>query len=106
MNRLKRFQYSFVDINSFRLVQFTAMDKKWEKQIISWTKLRDQADGMIKSTLENYFPCPYGYSKAKTSEELQKFTEKSMGRSLFAYARSDLLIKTLELEREQQKKNP
>lgn len=80
------------------------MEKQWNNEIKSWTVLRNKADDLIKDTVEKNFPCPYGYPTAKTSPEFITFSEKKMGRALYAYVRSDLLIKTMELKRDQQKK--
>lgn len=81
------------------------MDKQWMRQIENWKQLRSRADGVIKETLKTHFPCEYGYPNPMNTPKSYQQEESIIGRTLWAYARSDLTIKTMQMNRENQKKS-
>lgn len=91
-------------IHQSQFVQCTNMKKQWERQLEQWENLRDQADGVIKSTLKPNFPDPYGRSTSDISPKSNKIVEKKIGRALSVYARSDITIKTMQMNFEETKK--
>lgn len=74
------------------------MDGRWNKMIKGWKELRSHADGLIKVNLDAHFPSKYGY--ANPMDVTNKRNELVIGRALWVYARSDLTIKTMELEQQ------
>lgn len=72
-------------------------------QIKSWKNLRDQADKLVGNTLKTHFPCEYGRPRPGTVPKSNQKEELIVGRALWAYARSDLTIKTMQLKLENTK---
>lgn len=79
------------------------MDKQWKQQIETWEKLRAEADVVIKGTLAKHFPCENAKPKLDNTHKSYHQEELSIGRALWAYARSDLTIKTIQLKCENSK---
>lgn len=74
------------------------MKKQWAEHIQSWKEIRAEADQLIKPTLKTHFPCKYGYPNPMDSPKSYQKEESRIGRALWVYARSDLTIKTMELD--------
>lgn len=78
------------------------MNKNWSKEIESWKNIRDQADILLKRTLQKQDQNQHERS-GLTSRNHQNFSQDekiAIGRALLAYTRSDLTIKTIEIRRE------
>lgn len=67
-------------------------------QIEAWKTLRDKADTITKNTLKTQFPHQYGYSDPKKACGTSCISEIEVGRALWAYARSDLMIKSFQIK--------
>lgn len=78
------------------------MEKDVNAKLEQWKVLRDHADEIIKRTLGTNFPCPYGYQSP--SKQSSRESEMEVGRALWAFARSDLMIKTIQINHKN--KNP
>lgn len=78
----------------------TAEMSQWEGELKRWRMLRDQADGVIKRTLERKFPCSYATPDPDLgmSPRSCKKAAWTMGRALWVYSRSDLTIKTMQMK--------
>lgn len=71
--------------------------KIMEDKIEAWESLRDRADQIIKNQITKHFPCQYGYPAPDKTESSRQY-EMEMGRALWAYARSDLVIKGIQIK--------
>lgn len=80
------------------------MDQIVRVQIEAWKTLRDTADTITKNTLRTEFPHQYGYSDPAKACGTSRNSEIDVGRALWAYARSDLMIKSFQMKHEVSKK--
>lgn len=80
------------------------MEEQWKEQIKTLTKLRDEADGKLKSALALHFPRPFGYPSA-TKSRSKKLEELTIARALSTYVRSDFAIKKLQENLNEAKKS-
>lgn len=81
------------------------MNKNWSTEIESWKKLRDQADVLIKRTLQKQDRSQYERSglHSQNGQTFSQGDNMTIGRALLAYTRSDLFIKSIEIKREKLK---
>lgn len=70
-------------------------------QIEAWKTLRDTADTITKNTLKTQFPHQYGYSDPAKAGRTSRNSEIEVGRALWAYARSDLMIKSFQMKKQE-----
>lgn len=89
----------FIEINKDEKLRTKIMDKNWNQQIESWKEVRSNADQVIIDTLRMHFPAKYGYPNPMVTPKSNPAAEAAIGRTLWAYARSDLTIKTIQLNR-------
>lgn len=81
----------------------TIMEKQWNHQIETWKDVRNKADNVIKETLKSHFPGKYGYPHPTATPKSIQQEESKIGRTLWIYARSDLTIKTMQMNQENRK---
>lgn len=72
------------------------MEKRSEEKIEKWESLRDCAEEIIKRSLDTHFPSQYGHPAP--DKAVSKEYQMEMGRALWAYARSDLVIKAIQIK--------
>lgn len=73
------------------------MNEEYENQIELWQKLRDQSDRNIRQSLNIHFPRRYGYPKCEYFPSRIQEEKLMVGRALLTHARSDLIIKTIQM---------